>query len=101
MAKKSVVLRNEARRALAAKFIGIRSDLRKQAVNMKLTDEERNAAQIKLQKLPRNTSKIRVRNRCQMTGRPRGNISKFLLSRLSFRQLAHKGLIPGMVKSSW
>lgn len=101
MAKLSSVNKNEYRRQLSQKYGPIRAELRAKAVNMKLSDEERQAAQLKLQKMPRDTSPIRVRNRCKLTGRPRGNLRKFGLSRMQFRALAHRGAIPGVTKSSW
>ncbi|MCO6429224.1 MAG: 30S ribosomal protein S14 [Deltaproteobacteria bacterium] len=101
MAKKSVVLRNEERKQLVLRHLQLRKDLRKAAVNMKLSDEEREAARKKLQSLPRNSSASRVRNRCQVTGRSRGVYRKFMLSRIKLREFAHQGLIPGLTKSSW
>jgi len=101
MAKKSSVEKNERKKKLAAKQGPIRAKLRKQAVNMNLSDEDREAAQLKLQKLPRDGAPSRVVNRCYVTGRPRGYLRKFGLSRLSFRELAHKGVIPGVTKASW
>lgn len=101
MAKLSKVNKNNYRKKLSAKYGPIRTELREKAVNMKLSEEERQAARLKLQKLPRDTSPIRVRSRCELTGRPRGNLKKFGLSRMKFRQLAHKGAIPGVTKSSW
>lgn len=101
MAKLSKVLKNKKRIALSTKYGPVRAELRAKAVDMKLSDEERLAARLKLQKLPRDTSPIRVRSRCELTGRPRGNLRKFGLSRMKFRQLAHRGAIPGVTKSSW
>jgi small subunit ribosomal protein S14 len=101
MAKKSVTLRNERRKKLAAKHEPIRAELRRRASNPKLSDEERATARAKLQSMPRNGSRIRIRNRCQMTGRSRGVFRKFMISRIVFREMAHRGLIPGVIKASW
>ena len=101
MAKKSVVLRNEKRRKMAQKQFALRKELRAKAINFKLSDEERDQARTKLQSLPRNGCAVRVRNRCQLTGRPRGVYSKFMVSRIVFREMAHRGLLPGVTKSSW
>jgi small subunit ribosomal protein S14 len=101
MAKKSSVLRNEKRKKMAAKQFALRAELRKKAVDMKLSDEEREAARLKLHSLPRNGAKERIRNRCQLTGRSRGVYRKFMISRIVFREMAHKGLLPGVTKSSW
>jgi small subunit ribosomal protein S14 len=101
MAKKSVTLRNQKRQKMAAKQLPLRIELRKKAIDQKLSDEERYQARMKLQSLPRNGAKERVRNRCQLTGRPRGVYSKFMISRITFREMAHKGLLPGVTKSSW
>ncbi|NJL25698.1 MAG: 30S ribosomal protein S14 [Calothrix sp. SM1_5_4] len=101
MAKLSSVLKNERRKAMAEKYGRYRAELRKKANNINLPEEERAAARLKLQKLPRDTSPNRVTVRCYLTGRPRGNYRKFGLSRMMFRQLAHKGLLPGVTKASW
>ena len=101
MAKKSSVLKNNYRKELSNRYRKYRAELREKSVNMKLSDEERQEAQLKLQKLPRDTNPIRVVNRCMLSGRPRGNFRKFGLSRLAFRQLAHAGKIPGVTKASW
>ncbi len=101
MAKKSSIEKNNRRKALSAKYGPIRAKLRADAVNMKLSEDERMAAQIKLQKMPRDTSPNRVITRCYLTGRPRGCYRKFELSRLAFRQLAHLGQLPGVTKASW
>jgi small subunit ribosomal protein S14 len=101
MAKLSSINKNERRREKSKKYGPLRAELRAKAVNLKLSDDERQAASLKLQKLPRDTSPIRVRSRCRLTGRPRGNLRKFALSRMQFRMLAHKGLIPGVTKASW
>ena len=101
MAKKSSVVKNEKRRKLAEKFEPIRRDLRRKVIDSKLSAEERTAAGLKLQKLPKAASRCRVVNRCRITGRSRGNLKKFGLSRIMFREMARKGLIPGVTKSSW
>ena len=101
MAKKSSIVKNEKRRRLAEKFEPIRKKLRKKQANLKLSTEERFLASLKLQKLPKSASRCRVVNRCRITGRSRGNLKKFGLSRLMFRKMAHEGLIPGVIKSSW
>ena len=86
---------------LSEKFFKKRQNLKKIIMDKKLTLEERFKAQQKLSKLPRNSSKIRVRNRCQITGRPHGVYRKLKISRIALRQLGLEGKIPGMVKSSW
>ncbi|NCN41984.1 30S ribosomal protein S14 [bacterium] len=101
MAKLSMVVKNEERKKLSEKWGPIRAELRKKAVNMKLSEEERDAARLKLQKMPRNTSPNRVVTRCHLSGRPRGVYRQFMLSRMAFRELAHKGLLPGVTKASW
>lgn len=101
MAKLSSINKNERRRQLSQKYGPIRTQLREKALDMKASEEERQAARLKLQKMPRDTSPCRVRSRCKMTGRPRGNLKKFGLSRMIFRQMAHRGLVPGVTKSSW
>ena len=101
MAKTSAVLKNKKRE----KLIGLQSKKREElkiiANNKSLSFEERLEAQIKLSELSRNGSKVRYRNRCNLTGRPRGNFRKFGLSRIAVRDLAAWGQIPGLVKSSW
>ncbi len=101
MAKISSIEKNKKRRKLANKFYPLREKLRNASVDMTLSDEEREKAALELQKLPRNTSHVRVRNRCIITGRPRGVYSDFRLSRNKFRELALKGMIPGITKASW
>lgn len=101
MAKLSSINKNNRRKALATKYHVHRKELRETSVNMKLSDEERAAAQLKLQKLPRDTNPNRTITRCYLTGRPRGNLRKFGLCRMVFRQLAHEGKIPGVTKASW
>lgn len=101
MAKTSAVEKNKRRMKLAKKYAARRAKLKAVAFDMALSPEERFAAQLKLAELPRNSSPVRVRLRCDMTGRPRGNYRKFRLSRIALRDLATTGQIPGMVKSSW
>ncbi len=101
MAKKSSVEKNNRRRRLAKKYSGRRARLKAIVKNHSLTMEERFAAQLKLSLLPRNSAPARIRNRCELTGRPRGFYRKIRMSRMALRELANKGLIPGMVKSSW
>jgi small subunit ribosomal protein S14 len=101
MAKKSSIEKNNRRRRMAKRYSGKRSRLKAIVNNRSLTMEERFAAQMKLTLLPRNSAPARIRNRCEMTGRPRAFYRKVRMSRLALRELANKGLIPGMVKSSW
>jgi small subunit ribosomal protein S14 len=101
MAKKSSVEKNNRRRRMAKKFAGKRSRLKAIVQNHSLAMEERFTAQLKLSQLPRNSAPARIRNRCELTGRPRAVYRKFRMSRMALRELANKGLIPGVVKSSW
>ena len=101
MAKKSSIEKNERRRKLAKKFSGRRARLRETVRNKSLPMEDRFAATLKLAELPRNSSDTRVRNRCTMTGRPRAFYRKLKMSRIALRDLGSKGLIPGLLKSSW
>ncbi len=101
MAKKSSIEKNARRIKLAKSVAGKRSRLKAIAIDRTAPPEERFAAQLKLAELPRNASETRVRNRCALTGRPRGYYRKFKLSRIAVRELASSGQIPGMVKSSW
>ena len=101
MAKTSAIQRNLKRIKLAKKFLKKREDLKKIIMNKKLPLEERFAAQLKFAKIPRNSAKIRIRNRCEITGRPHGVYRKLRISRIALRDLASKGKIPGMTKSSW
>lgn len=101
MAKKSSIEKNEMRRRLSAKFDAKRKALRAKTRDLTLPPEERFAAQLKLAKLPRNSSRVRIRNRCGLTGRPRAYYRKFNLSRIALRDLASAGRIPGAVKASW
>lgn len=101
MAKLSSVIKNKKREKLAKKVGPKALLLRKKAIDPKVTEEEREAARAKLQKLPRNGNPNRVRNRCELTGRPRAVYSDFKLCRNKFRELANNGLIPGVTKASW
>ena len=101
MAKTSAIQRNLKRIKLAKKFLKKRESLKKIIKNKKLPLEERFAAQLKLAKIPRNSAKVRIRNRCEITGRPHGVYRKLKISRIALRDLASKGKIPGMTKSSW
>ena len=101
MAKLSSINKNNKRIKLSEKFFKKRESLKKTIMNKKLPFEERFKAQQKLSKLPRNSAKIRVRNRCQITGRPHGVYRKLKISRIALRKLGLEGKIPGMVKSSW
>jgi small subunit ribosomal protein S14 len=101
MAKTSSIERNKKRERLAKKYAARRAKLRATALNEALPLEERFAARLKLAQLPRNASPTRVRNRCELSGRPRGFYRKLKLSRIALRDLASKGQIPGMVKSCW
>lgn len=101
MAKKSSIERNQKRRRLAKKFSGRRERLKEVASDRSLPAEERFAARLKLAQLPRNSSPTRIRNRCEVSGRPRAYYRKLQMSRIALRDMASQGLIPGMVKSSW
>ena len=101
MAKVSAVNKNNKRIKLSDKFYKKRMSLKKKIMDKKISLEERFKAQQKLSKLPRNSAKNRVRNRCQITGRPHGVYRKLKISRIALRQLGLEGKIPGMVKSSW
>lgn len=101
MAKKSSIEKNERRKRLVEKYAAKRSEIKATLANPETTDEAFFQAQRALAKLPRNSSSIRIRNRCSMTGRARGFIGRFGVSRLTFRELALSGKIPGVTKSSW
>ncbi len=101
MAKLSSINKNNRRIKLSEKFYKKRKELKKIIMNKKLPLEERFKAQQKLSKLPRNSSKTRIRNRCQITGRPHGVYRKLKISRIALRKLSLEGKIPGMIKSSW
>ena len=101
MAKKSSIQKNIRRRRLVEQYAARRAEIKATLANPETSDEDFFAAQRKMSKLPRNSSAIRVRNRCAITGRPRAYIGRFGLSRLNFRELALDGKIPGVTKSSW
>ena len=101
MAKTSSIQRNLKRIRLVKKFLKKREDLKKIIKDKKLPLDERFAAQLKLAKIPRNSAKVRIRNRCEITGRPHGVYRKLKISRIALRDLASKGKISGMTKSSW
>jgi|TARA_B110001454_G_scaffold61171_1_gene59664 small subunit ribosomal protein S14 len=101
MAKTSAIQRNLKRIKLTKKFLKKRAELKKIIKNKKLPLEERFAAQLKLAKIPRNSSRTRIRNRCEISGRPHGVYRKLKISRIALRDLASSGKIPGMTKSSW
>src|SRR6201991_769529 len=101
MAKKSSIKKNNRRRALTKQFAGRRARLKAIVTDKEKPMEERFAATLKLAEMPRNSSATRIRNRCELTGRPRSNYRKNKLSRIALRELGSKGLVPGLVKSSW
>jgi small subunit ribosomal protein S14 len=101
MAKKSAIEKNNKRKRLVKQYATKRDSLRSIANDKSLPMEERFAARLKLAELPRNSAAIRVRNRCEISGRPRGYYRKMAMSRIALRELANQGLVPGMVKSSW
>jgi small subunit ribosomal protein S14 len=101
MAKTSAIQKNLKRIKLSKKFLKKREELKKIIKNRKLPLEERFNAQLKLSKLPRNSARTRIRNRCEITGRPHGVYRKLRISRIALRELALSGKIPGMTKSSW
>jgi len=101
MAKKSAIEKNNRRKALVEQYAARRKRLKTTAEDESLSDQERFAARLKLAELPRNSSLTRVRNRCEMTGRPRAYYRKLKMSRIALRQMGNEGKIPGMVKSSW
>ena len=101
MAKKSKIARNEQRKVVVERYAAKRAELKKTLVDENATDEAREAARLGLQKLPRNASPVRLRNRDIIDGRPRGTFQKFGISRVRFRTMAHNGELPGIKKSSW
>ena len=101
MAKISAVEKNKRRKNMTQRFAAKRKALKAVVMSKTAEPEERFQAQLKLAELPRNSSKTRIRNRCELTGRPRAYYRKFKLSRIALRDLASEGQIPGMVKSSW
>jgi small subunit ribosomal protein S14 len=101
MAKKSKIARNEQRKLVVDRYAEKRLALKKALVDPTSTDEQREQARLGLQKLPRNASPVRLRNRDAIDGRPRGILAKFGVSRVRFREMAHRGELPGITKSSW
>ena len=101
MSKLAVKLRDQKRRQAVKKFAAKRGQLMAIINDQKLSPEERYEARLKLQKLPRNASPVRLRNRCALTGRPRGVFRKFGLGRLKLRDIAMRGEVPGVIKASW
>ncbi|MBG0740883.1 30S ribosomal protein S14 [Paeniglutamicibacter antarcticus] len=101
MAKKSMIAKNEQRKVIVERYAAKRLELKKTLVDANATDEAREAARLGLQKLPRNASPVRLRNRDAIDGRPRGTLQKFGISRVRFRDMAHRGELPGITKSSW
>jgi small subunit ribosomal protein S14 len=101
MAKLALINREQKRRDTVKKFAAKRAELAAVIANTKLSDEERDEARAQLQKLPRNASPVRLRNRCALTGRPRGVYRKFGLARNKLREIAMRGEIPGVTKASW
>ena len=101
MAKKSKIARNQQRAVVVERYRTKRGELKKALIDPTSTDEQREAARLGLQKLPRNASPVRLRNRDAIDGRPRGNLRLFGISRVRFRDMAHRGELPGITKSSW
>src|SRR6478736_319693 len=101
MAKKSKIARNDQRKVIVERYAAKRLELKKALVDPNGTDESREAARVDLQKLPRDASPVRYRNRDSIDGRPRGNLSLYGISRVRFRDMAHRGELPGITKSSW
>ena len=101
MAKKSAVQKNLKRMKMVSRFEKKRAKLKKIIMNKKLELAERFAAQLKLDKLPKNSAKVRIRNRCGVSGRPHGYYRKLKISRIALRDMASAGKIPGIIKSSW
>jgi small subunit ribosomal protein S14 len=101
MAKVSMVQRENKRARMVAKYAAKRAELKATIVDLNKSDDERWEAQVALQKLPRNASPVRQRNRCRVTGRPHGYLRKFGLSRIKLREQAMQGNVPGLVKASW
>ncbi|AUW57288.1 30S ribosomal protein S14 [Sphingobium sp. SCG-1] len=101
MAKLSMVNKNERRKKMVAKYAGKYARLKEMANDERLDESERLIARLKMAEIPRNANPTRVRNRCEMTGRPRSYYRKFRLSRIMLRLLANRGQLPGVIKSSW
>ena len=101
MARKAKIASNEKRKRLSEKYFLQRKELRKKACDISVSESERYEARLKLQKLPKGSCGVRVRNRCELTGHTRAYYRAFRLSRMAFRELALRGMIPGVTKSSW
>ena len=101
MAKKAMIERNKKRERMVAKYAAKRAELKKILADPNTSNEDFYTAQHKLTKLPKNSSAVRLRNRCSVTGRPRAYLRKYGVSRITFRELASQGKIPGVTKSSW
>ena len=101
MAKKSMIEKNNRRRRMSKQKAAKRNELKTLIMNKETSMEDRFTAVMKLAKMPRNSAKVRIRNRCELSGRPRGVYRKFKLSRIALRDLASSGQIPGVIKSSW
>lgn len=101
MAKKSSIAKQKQREKKVNRHWAKRQELKKIILDMNADDEQREKAKVALNKMPKNTSSVRLRNRCEITGRSRGYLRKFKMSRLCFRELASSGFIPGIVKASW
>tara|TARA_Y100001970_G_C13975412_1_gene720378 strand:- start:526 stop:831 length:306 start_codon:yes stop_codon:yes gene_type:complete len=101
MAKKSMIVKNIRRKQISERYRKRRLDLKAILKSQKSSEEEKQNARLKLEKLPRDANPIRIRNRCVVTGRPRSYYRKFGLSRITFREMALKGQIPGVTKASW
>ncbi len=101
MAKKSKIAKNDQRAVIVERYAAKRLELKKALVDPNGTDESREAARVALQKLPRDASPVRLRNRDSIDGRPRGVLSRYGISRVRFRDMAHRGELPGITKSSW
>lgn len=101
MAKLSMVNKNERRKKMVAKYAGKYARLKERANDERLDESERLIARLKMAEIPRNANPTRIRNRCEMTGRPRSYYRKFRLSRIMLRLLANRGQLPGVIKSSW
>ena len=101
MAKKSSIEKNNRRRNMVARLAGKRAELKRRSNDESLSLEERFQAGLKLAEMPRNSSAVRIRNRCEISGRPRGVYRKLRMSRIAIRDLGSTGMIPGLVKSSW
>jgi len=101
MAKKSKIAKNDKRREVVARYAEERRQLKATIASPTASEDEKQAAILRMQRMPRDASATRIRNRCQVTGRPRGFLRKFKMSRISFRELALRGDLPGVIKASW